>query len=207
VNVEQRTNEEWLADLRGPNREEALTDLFAILKRGLTYALASRANVDDAHIEDFAQDAVLRILDKLDTFRGESRFTTWANKIAIHVAFSELRRRRWQNVSLDGIIESQEGDWIPESLADPGVTPEQRATQRQLLRTLRRLITEELTDKQRQAMVAIVLRGMPLDEVARRMDTNRNALYKLIHDARKRLKRELLAEGLSPDDVLAAFET
>jgi RNA polymerase sigma-70 factor (ECF subfamily) len=204
--VRKRSNEEWLSALRSPHREEALADLFDILKRGLTYALASRANVNEANIEDFAQDAVLRILDKLDTFRGESQFTTWANKIAVHVAFTELRRRRWQNVSLDGIVESQDGDWIPEFLADPGVTPEQQATQRQLLRTLRRLIAEELTDKQRQAMVAIVLQGMPLDEVARRMGTNRNALYKLLHDARKRLKRELEAEGLSPEDVLAAFE-
>jgi RNA polymerase sigma-70 factor, ECF subfamily len=203
----KRTNQEWLTALQGPGREEALTDLLAILRQGLTYALSGRDNVDPAHIEDFAQDAVLRILDKLDTFRGESQFTTWANKIAIHVAFTELRRRRWQNVSLDDIVESQEGDWIPESLADPGATPEQRATQRLLLSTLRRLITHELTDKQRQAMMAIVLQGMPLDEVARRMDTNRNALYKLLHDARKRLKRELLAEGLSPNDVLAAFET
>jgi RNA polymerase sigma-70 factor (ECF subfamily) len=203
----KRTNQEWLDDLQGPDHEEAIADLLAILKRGLTYALSSRGNVDEGHIEDFAQDAVLRILDKLDTFRGESQFTTWANKIAIHVAFTELRRRRWQNISLDGIVESQEGDWIPESLADPGATPEQQATQRQLLSTLRRLITRELTDKQRQAMVAIVLQGMPLDEVARKMDTNRNALYKLLHDARKALKRELLAEGLSPDDVLDAFET
>lgn len=205
--MQRRTNQEWVSALQGPDREVALAELFAILKHGLTYALSSRANVDMAHIEDFAQDAVLRILEKLDSFRGESQFTTWANKIAIHVAFTELRRRRWQNVSLDGIVESQEGDWIPESLADPAATPEQSATQRQLLSTLRRLISRELTDKQRQAMVAIVLQGMPLDEVARRMDTNRNALYKLLHDARKRLKRELLAEGLSPDDVLAAFET
>jgi RNA polymerase sigma-70 factor (ECF subfamily) len=204
--VRKRTNEEWLSALRGPNRGEALADLFEILKRGLTYALASRANVSEANIEDFAQDAMLRILDRLDTFRGESQFTTWANKIAVHVAFTELRRRRWQNVSLDGIVESQDGDWIPEYLADSRATPEQQATQRQLLQTLRRLIAEELTDKQRQAIVAIVLQGMPLDEVARRMGTNRNALYKLLHDARKRLKRELEAQGLSPEDVLAAFE-
>jgi len=205
--VLKRSNQEWLTALQGPGRDGAIADLLAILRQGLTYALSGRANVDTTHIEDFAQDAVLRILDKLDTFRGESQFTTWANKIAIHVAFTELRRRRWQNVSLEDIVESYEGDWIPDSLADPGATPEQQTTQRMLLSTLRRLITRELTDKQRQAMMAIVLQGMPLEEVARRMDTNRNALYKLLHDARKRLKRELLAEGLSPDDVLAAFET
>lgn len=198
----KRTNEEWLETLRGPARDEALTELRASLVRGLSYALAGRYGVDEATIEDFSQDALLRILTRLDTFRGESRFTTWAQKIAVNVAFTELRRRRWQDVSLNGM---QESDFIPRMVADPAAGPERRATQRILLSTLRRLIAYELTDRQREAMVAIVLHGMPLEEVARRMGTNRNALYKLLHDARQRLKRRMLAEGLTPQDVLAAF--
>ena len=198
----KRTNEDWLETLRGPDRDEALTELRASLVRGLSYALAGRYGVDEATIEDFSQDALLRILTRLDTFRGESRFTTWAQKIAVNVAFTELRRRRWQDVSLNGM---QESDFIPRMVADPAAGPERRATQRILLSTLRRLIAYELTDRQREAMVAIVLHGMPLEEVARRMGTNRNALYKLLHDARQRLKRRMLAEGLTPQDVLAAF--
>jgi len=205
-----RSNGQWIDALSQPGSDEhnaALEDLRAILVRGLGYALVDRSNVRDNDLEDFAQDALLKILKGLHTFRGESRFTTWAHKIAVRVAFTELRRRRWRDVSLDEMTESKEGvgDFIPERLADPSIGPEQEAMQRAILRTLRQLINEELTDRQRQAMQA-VLKGMPLEEVARRMDTNRNALYKLLHDARQRLQKRMLEEGLSAQQVLSAFD-
>lgn len=203
--MKDRTNEEWLAELQGPEQDRALADLRAFLVRGLGYALASYSDVDEAMIEDFVQDALLRILGALDSFRGESRFTTWAQKIAVRVAYSELRRRRWRDVSLDDLIASYDLDFVPDMLVDPSAGPDQQATQQIFLNTLRRLIATELTDKQRQAMVAVRIHGMPLEEVARRMGTNRNALYKLLHDARQRLKRKMEAEGLSPEDILAAF--
>lgn len=205
--VAERTNQEWLSALRGPQRDEALADLRTLLVRGLRYALASRSDVDEAALEDFAQDALLRILKGLDSFRGESRFTTWAQKIAVNVAFTELRRRRWQDVSLNGLQESRDGDWLPDTLIDPSAGPEKQTLQRTMLSTLRRLIATELTDKQRQALVATRIQGMPLVEVARRMGTNRNALYKLLHDARQRLKKRMMAEGLSPQEMLAAFDS
>lgn len=201
----QRTNEQWMDNLRGPGRDEALTDLRATLVRGLGYALASRSDVDEASLEDFAQEAILKILAGLDSFRGESRFTTWAQKIAVREALTELRRRRWRDVSLDSITGLPDTDFIPVTLADPSAGPEQQMMQRTLLETLRRLISEQLTDRQRQAMIAVYLHGMPLEEVARRMGTNRNALYKLLHDARQRLRRQLTREGLSLRDVLEAF--
>jgi RNA polymerase sigma-70 factor (ECF subfamily) len=210
----ERTNQQWLAALRGPGRDQALADLRALLVRGLRYALASWSVVDEAILEDFAQDALLKILDGLDSFRGESRFTTWAQKIAVRVALTELRRHRWRDVSLDEMTGSPHADpstgvrrrlLLPDTLADPSAGPEQQAIQRMLLSTLRRIIATELTDKQRQALVAARFHGMPLEEVARRMGTNRNALYKLLHDARQRLKKRMMAEGLSPQDVLAAF--
>jgi RNA polymerase sigma-70 factor (ECF subfamily) len=208
-----RTNEEWLTALRGPGRDEALADLRAFLVRGLGYALAGRPDVDGSTLEDFAQDALLKILDGLDSFRGESRFTTWAQKIAVRVALTELRRHRWRDVSLDEMTGSLEADpstgsghrFIPDALADPSAGPEQQAIQRMLLSTLRRIIATELTDKQRQALVAVRIHGVPLEEVARRMGTNRNALYKLLHDARRRLKKRMMAEGHSPQEMLAAF--
>jgi len=203
----ERTNQEWLAALRGPERDDALADLRAFLVRGLRYALASWPNVDEAALEDFAQDALLKILKGLDSFRGESRFTTWAQKIAVHVAFTELRRLRWRDVSLNGLKESRDIDFVPNTMVDPSAGPEKQAMQRQVLSTLRRLIETELTDKQRQALVAARLHGMPIEEIARRMGSNRNALYKLLYDARQRLKKHLLAEGLSLQDVLAAFES
>lgn len=205
--MRQRTNEEWLADLHGLEQASALADLRAYLVRGLRFALASYSNVDDLLIEDSVQDALLRILDSLDTFRGESKFTTWAQKITVRVALTELRRRRWQDLSLDGIIDAHALDFVPGMMIDPGAGPDQQATQRNFMETLQRLIATDLTEKQRQALVAVRIQGMPLEEVARRMGTNRNALYKLLHDARQRLKQRMEAEGLTPEEVLAAFDS
>jgi RNA polymerase sigma-70 factor (ECF subfamily) len=201
----ERTNQEWLAELRGPGRDRALADLRALLIKGLRYAMADRPAVTEVDLEDFVQEALLKILSGLDTFRHESRFTTWAQKIAVRVAFTELRRRRWRDVSLEEVTGSSDTDFVLDVMADPAVGPEQHAIQHSLLTALGETIDEELTDRQRQALVAVSIQGMPLEEVARRMGTNRNALYKLLHDARQRLKTRLTARGLSPQDILAVF--
>jgi len=205
--MQPRTNSEWLNDLQGPDRDAAIADLRAILVRGLTFALASRIQTDlDVLVEDFVQDAVLRILDKLDTFRGESRFTTWAQKIAVRVAFTELRRQRWKDIALADLVPEDSSDYTPPALADPSPDPERQTSQVMVAEMIREMIEEDLTKRQREAMVAIMVGGMPLEEVADRMDTNRNALYKLIHDARKRMQKSLLSRGLTPQEVLAMFE-
>ncbi|HAY85087.1 MAG TPA: RNA polymerase sigma factor [Chloroflexi bacterium] len=205
----QRTNEEWLEQLSDPVDDKALSDLRRILLRGLRASLSNRINTDlDAITEDFAQDALLKILKSLHTFRGESRFTTWAQKIAIHVAYTELRRRRWKDISLQDIIETDEGEeYTPAILTDPSTTPEREASQNDMLQVVYNLIETELTDRQRTAIVSIFQGGMPIDQVARKMNTNRNALYKLIHDGRKRLQQSLMdSTGYSAQDVLAMFE-
>ncbi len=206
--MKDRTNAEWLADLRSPDAAEALTDLRTILLRGLRAALYGRIrNNLESITEDFAQDALIRILDKMHTFRGESRFTTWAQKIAINVAYTELRRRRWKDISLQEMVENQDGnDFTPAILTDPSAAPEKEATQRAMLAFVHEMIEEELTERQRVALKAVMLKGVPLEEVARRMGTNRNALYKLLHDARRRLQRGMQARGLPPREVLAVFE-
>lgn len=209
IRLSRRTNEEWLSQLEDPADPEALEDLRAILLRGLRASLSNRINTDlDAITEDFVQDALLKILKSLHTFRGESRFTTWAQKIAIHVAYTELRRRRWKDISLQDIVETPEGEeYTPAILTDPSVTPEREASQNDMLQLVYELIESDLTERQRTAMIAILQGGMPIDEVARKMDTNRNALYKLIHDARKRLQQSLFEKtGLSAQEVLAMFE-
>lgn len=203
----KRTNEEWLKDLRSSDRDEAIEDLRRKLVRGLTYSLAKYSDVRDADVEDFAQDALLKILDALDTFRGEAHFMTWAQKIAVRVAYTELRRRRWKDVSLEALTGDFETDYIPSFLADTTIGPDKQAALRVMWKTLRRLITEELTEKQRKALIAVRIHGMPTDEVARHMDTNRNALYKLLYDARKRLKRKMAAEDISVEEVLDIFES
>jgi RNA polymerase sigma-70 factor (ECF subfamily) len=205
----QRTNAEWLEQLNDPKDDQALADLRKILLRGLRASLSNRINTDlDAITEDFVQDALLKILKSLDTFRGESRFTTWAQKIAIHVAYTELRRRRWKDISLQDITETAEGEvFAPAFLTDPSTTPEREASQNDMLQVVYDLIDTELTDRQRTAIVSILQGGMPIDQVARKMNTNRNALYKLIHDARKRLQQALMdSTGFSAQEVLAMFE-
>ena len=202
--MQERTNEQWLAELRGSNPDEALADLYDLLVRGLSAALGGRADGVDASIGDFAQEALIKIVSNLDSFRGESRFTTWAKKIAMNVALTELKRRRWRDVSLQDLLDRRTA--TGRGLAGPELTPEQVAFQNMVLAKLRGAIDEELTDRQREAVVAVILEGMPISEVARRMGTNQNALYKLLHDARKKLKLRMEAAGLSPQEVLAAFD-
>jgi len=204
-----RTNEEWLAALRGQPDPQALEALRAALLRGLGFALRNHlGRVDHPLVEDFVQEALIKILANLDSFRGESRFLTWAQKIAVREAFSAMRRKAWQDVSLEDLTPNAEEnpDFTPTVLTDPRPSPERQAERQALLAEVMQIIAEELSARQRQAMLAIVVHGMPIEEVARRMHTNRNALYKLLHDARKRIKQRLLDRGLTPQELLAVFE-
>ncbi len=208
----KRANDEWINDLRagGSNQSAALADLHQVILEGLPYALNKWLPNSDPRFqplaEEAAQETLLRVLDHLDTFEGRSQFTTWVHKIAVRVALTELRRKRWKNVSLDKLVEGDENPPAQHLLADSAPSPEKIAEGSDMIEHLQRILNEELTEKQRQAMTAIAIQGMPLEEVARRMDTNRNALYKLMHDTRLRIKRRLAKEGLSPQDVLALFE-
>ncbi len=211
--MQSRTNEAWLSDLRsaGPEREAALEDLRVIIQKGLPYALSRWLSPDQpqfsALIDEVTQETLLRVLDQLDTFEGRSQFTTWVHKIAVRIALTELRRKRWENVSLEELVEGEESFPMGNLMMDQQTTtPEEQVEGADMMHRLQRMIAEELTDKQRQAMIAIAIKGMPFEEVARRMGTNRNALYKMMHDTRLRLKQRLSQEGLSVDDVLAVFE-
>ena len=201
-----RDNKAWVNDLRsgGPRQQEALSELREALIRGLRRALSSRSAADDAFLEDAVQDSLLRILQRLSQFEGRSRFLTWATSIAIRVAMSQLRRRRWKDVSLDELVSNAKlpPQQARELAPGPGMQFEQGA----LLETMHTLIQSELTEKQRKALVA-ELRGMPQDEIARQLGSNRNAIYKLTHDARKRLKRGLESAGYEAADVHTAFGT
>jgi RNA polymerase sigma-70 factor (ECF subfamily) len=207
-----RTNDEWVADLSapGPDQEAALADLRSIVARGLPYALSKWLSPSDpqldALVEESTQETLLRVLSHIHTFEGRSKFTTWVHKIAVRIAITELRRKRWMDTSLDDLLE---GDGAMESLslmAEPKPSPEITTEQTELMAQVERLISEELTEKQRNAIVAIRIHGMPVEEVARRMGMNRNALYKLIHDARLRLKERLEETGMSVEELLATFE-
>jgi RNA polymerase sigma-70 factor (ECF subfamily) len=208
-----RDNAGWIADLKseGEQKEAALADLRSVIASGLPYALSNYLSPDNPQFQSLAdevtQDTLLRVLDRLDSFEGRSRFTTWVHKIAIRIALTELRRRRWRDFSLDSLVsETEEGISFPSLMIDPSPHPDTLTQQIDMMERIGRLINEELTDKQRQAMVATAIEGVPLEEVARRMDMNRNALYKLLHDARLRLKKRMANEGLTTEDIWAAFD-
>jgi RNA polymerase sigma-70 factor, ECF subfamily len=208
-----RENAEWLKDLKseGLSRETALADLYALIMRNLPYGLASYLSSDDprfeALVEETAQTTLLRVLDKLDSFEGRSRFTTWVYKISVRIALTELRRKRWENVSLDSLLEDEERPPPAGLMVDTSPGPEAVSEAAEVIAHVQRIMMEELTEKQRQAILAVAVKGMPLEEVAWRMGTNRNALYKLLHDARLRLKQRLVLEGMTPADILSVFES
>jgi RNA polymerase sigma-70 factor, ECF subfamily len=207
-----RTNESWLSDLRsnGAAREEALADLREIVQHGLPYALSRWLAPDDPLfpplVEEVTQETLLRVLDQLGSFQGRSMFTTWVHKIAVRIALTELRRKRWQDSSLDELLDNEESPAPPRLVADHQPTPEAAAERADMMQHVRRILEQELTPKQRQALTLLGIQNVPIEEAAKRMKTNRNALYKLLHDARLRLKRRLTMEGLTPQEVLAAFE-
>jgi RNA polymerase sigma-70 factor (ECF subfamily) len=192
-------------------RESALAYLRQVILGGLPYGLSKWLPTNDPRFaslaEEVAQDTLLRVLDRLDTFEGRSQFTAWEHKIAVRIALTELRRKRWENVSQDDLVDREERPPLAGLMIDnQAATPENIVEGADMMQRVQRIIAEELTDKQRQAMIAVAINGMPLEEVARRMGTNRNALYKLMHDTRLRLKHRLAQEGLTPEDVLAVFE-
>ena len=207
-----RTNEQWLSDLRstGIPQEIALTDLRAIIVRGLPYGLSRWLSPTHPQfstlVEEVAQETLLRVMDHLDDFEGRSQFTTWVYKIAIRTALSELRRQRWKDISLEKLVEER-NHLPPASLAaDPAPGPERLAEREDLLEHVQKLIREALTEKQQQIIIAAAVEDKSMDEIASQLGTNRNALYKLLFDARTNLKKRLLLDGLTPEDVLAVFE-
>jgi len=208
----RRDNQTWLADLHseGEQRDIALNDLRELLLRILPNALSRYLSPEgghfDAFLDDVAQETLMRVIDKLDTFEGRSRFTTWVYKIAIRIALSELRLKKWKEVSLDGLEEGSEPDQMPtEKFASSDPNPEAVVEQKDAMALVKRILQEELTPRQRTIMIAINVQGVPLDVVAQRVGSNRNAIYKTMHDARLKLKHRLEREGLPPEELLKMF--
>jgi len=207
-----RDNAAWLADLSADSeqRDSALADLHTILLRILPNALsrwlAPSSSHFDTFLEDVAQETLIRVLDRLDTFQGRSKFTTWVYKIAINIALSELRLRKWKEVSLDGLEEGSDPDQMPSKIFEsPDPHPETFLERQDAVALVQKIIEEELSPRQRAVMMAVHLQGVPMDVVAQRTNSNRNAVYKMMHDARLRLKHRLEREGMSPEELLSVF--
>jgi RNA polymerase sigma-70 factor (ECF subfamily) len=198
-------SELWLRRLRahGPERDAALTELHALLLRAARFEVARR-HAGSRHLrggdqEDLAQqsadDALVALLRKLDSFRGDSRFTTWAYKFALYEAAAKVRRQAWQGRE----IPLGEERW-PLIVDERLRTPEQGAETAELFAVLRGAIKSALTPHQREVLIAIALNDVPIDVLAERLNTTRGALYKTVHDSRQKLRAVLAANGLSIDE-------
>jgi RNA polymerase sigma-70 factor (ECF subfamily) len=195
----RRSNEEWLAALRGEDdaARRAQTELRTLVQGALRRATGGPGALDEATLEDLTQVAVLRVLEKLDRFEGRSRFTTWAYSVAVRAAFSELRKAPYRN---GPPAEEPAG----EEAADEAATGSARLERREIVDVLYRVLETALTEKQRTAVLGD-LRGTPGPALAAELGTNPNALHKLMHDARARLHDGLRAAGITDDEVREAF--
>jgi RNA polymerase sigma-70 factor (ECF subfamily) len=191
----------WLTSLRaGEGRDEAIGRLHALLLRAARFEVGRRRaalrHLRGNELEDIAleaaDDATMAVLAHLDDFRGLSRFTTWAYKFALLEAAVKLRRRAWQGREIPMEPES----W--NAFAAGGLSPEDRAEQTELLGALQRAVATVLTPHQRRVLTALALNDVPIDVLAERLGTTRGALYKTLHDARRRLREHLRSAGLSP---------
>jgi RNA polymerase sigma-70 factor (ECF subfamily) len=191
----------WLRDLRadGPLRDDAITRLHGLLLKAARFEVARRSRAlphvrggdhDDIALQA-ADDALMSVLARLDDFRGASRFTTWVYKFALLEAAVKLRRRAWQGRE----VPLEPDSW--QLFASDAATPEQDVEQHELFATLRLSIEEALTQHQRRVFVALALNGVPIDVLSERLGTTRGALYKTLHDARRKLRTHLEERGFA----------
>ena len=191
---------DWLSSLRaaGAEREAVIGRLHELLLRAARFEAARRrptlTGVGSRDLDDLtmqaADDALVAVLAKLDTFRGASRFTTWAYKFAIYETSVKLRRRAWQ----DREVGLEPEYWV--AVPDGGSSPPQEAEHAELLAGVRHGIASVLTPHQRRVLLALAVNGVPIDVLADRLGTTRGALYKTLHDARRKLRIHLTDQGL-----------
>jgi RNA polymerase sigma-70 factor, ECF subfamily len=195
----------WLRDLRsdGSTRDEAIVRLHALLLRAARFEIARRrptlphlrgADLDDIAFQA-ADDALMSVLRRLDDFRGASRFTTWVYKFGLLEAAVKLRKRAWQGRETP--LEPETWDLF----ASAGLEPHAEAEQNELLREVQQAIGDVLTPHQRRVLLALAVEGVPIDVLADHLETTRGALYKTLHDARRKLRRHLDECGYALDDL------
>ena len=195
----------WLNALRltGSERDEAVFRLHQLLLRATRFELSRRrdalSHVRGEELDDLAiqaaDDALVAVLAKLDDYRGASRFTTWAYKFGLLEAGVRLRRRAWQEREV--VLE-------PEAwplMADAGQSAEGQTETRELMAAITDSIEGCLTQHQREVLVALALNGVPLDVLADRLGTTRGALYKTLHDARRKLRADVAKRGFTLDSI------
>jgi RNA polymerase sigma-70 factor (ECF subfamily) len=195
----------WLRALRQPGteRERAIARLHELLVRAARFEVSRRraalSHVRGEELDDLAlqaaDDALVAVLGKLDEYRGASRFTTWAYKFALLEAGVRLRRRAWQEREV--VLEPE--NWP--LMADARQGPEGQAEAKELMLAVTESIDSCLTEHQREVLVALAVNGVPLDVLTDRLNTTRGALYKTLHDARRKLRVELATRGFALDSI------
>ncbi len=198
------TNEEWVEALSPPVDEHAVELLREKLIQGLKPALHKYVDRElDQFVEDVAQDALLKVLDNIDSFRGESKLLTWAMKIAVREGLTELRLKRYDDISIEDLKpDDNSREVFSLTVASDETSPDRSLHESQLIEKVMQIINEELTDKQKKAINALMIQGLPVPVVVKQLDTNRNALYKLVYDARLKIKTKLELEGINPEKML-----
>lgn len=202
-----RESQAWINGLSrdSPERRTTVAELHALLLKAARFEVGRRRAVI-SHLRDndhddlahqSADDALVAVLNKLGDFRGESRFTTWAYKFALLEAATKVRGRAWQGRE----VPLEPDGWT--LIADERPTLQRDAETAEFLGALDEAIDEELSGHQRDVLVATVLNDVPIDVLAERLDTTRGALYKTIHDARRKLRAGLAARGLGVDEYMS----
>jgi RNA polymerase sigma-70 factor (ECF subfamily) len=202
VHLSDGETRQWLTSLcaTGSVRQEALADLHKLLLRVSFSELHRRGQqkITGPELDDLAHqaadDAVVAIISKLTEFRGESRFTTWAYRFAILEVSSKLARHFWQNPTEP--IDLEEWTRLPDRF---GIDPSDHAQRSELVTLLRRAVYEELTERQRLVFISLVVERIPLDALALKLKSSRNALYKTMFDARRKLRKALIVNGYLED--------
>ncbi len=215
--MRKRSNEAWLAELGsgGPREAGAIADLTELLRRSAFFYLRRhRHELKDlaqeeieALAEDAAQEAVMAVRAKLQSFRGESAFPTWASKFGVGMALATLRKRQWREVSLDRLPDGWEQPPQTAIAKDGWQQPELAAQRHEIWRAIQEVVNNDLTEKQRQVFNYILIHGVNAMVVADRLEMTPGAVYKLTHDARRKLLAALERRGLSKEEILSAFAT
>ena len=212
-----RTNEEWLYALRANDgtQDAAIGDLRNLLFRAVLFFFSR--NLDDFRglarneilqlAEDCTQEALIAVMNHTSDFRGDSKFTTWAYKFAINKALMAARNERWKGISLDELSFLSNDNLVEWAMRDKSPVPssDQSILQAEVIEVIRDVIEYELTEKQRRVLIMMVFNEVPMDEVVRHLGTNRNAIYKMLHDARRKLKFGLQARGFDVAEMLVLF--
>lgn len=212
----KRTNKEWLTALQNPGeaQSQALSDLRDYLVRA-AYVYLRDGRSELAHLsannlfemaEDYAQNALLKVQDNLDKFRGDAKFTTWSYRFVINEAAADLRKKRYQAFSWDDLTERETAVFTSILSASAKQDPDLKTEREELIQFLLQTIETELNERQRIAMLGVHFESRSMQEVAEILETTPNTIYKMLHDGRKKIKAKLLAKHYSAGDILGLFD-